>query len=82
MSIAMEQFGLDGQSSESRAFTGLGRPAFPYRLQCRTCGFEPFDAIAPPPRCTKCFGSAWERFAFPGSLLMRVDRRADNGPAL
>lgn len=70
MSIAMEKFGSNEQFSEYNASSALQSPAFPYRLQCRTCGFEPLDAITPPPRCPKCSGHSWERFAFPRSLLM------------
>ena len=78
MSIAMERFGSYEQLSESRVSGGMPDSAFPYRLQCRSCGFEPDDAIIAPPRCPKCHGSAWERFAFPRNLLMNADRRADN----
>jgi hypothetical protein len=82
MSIAMERFGSYEQLSESRISSGLRDSAFRYRLQCRACGFEPVDAIIGPPRCPKCHGSAWERFAFSRSLLMNADRRADSSPAL
>jgi len=82
VSISMERFGSFEQLSESRVSSGLRGSAFPYRLQCRACGFEPVDAIIGPPRCPKCHGSAWERFAFPRNLLMNADRRANNSPAL
>lgn len=82
MSIAMERFGSNEQLSESGALNGLRSPAFPYRLQCRACGFEPVDAITRPLRCPKCTGRAWERFAFPRSLLISADRRANDSPAL
>jgi predicted Zn-ribbon and HTH transcriptional regulator len=70
MSIAMEHFGSSEQFSEYDASSALQSPAFPYHLQCRTCGFEPLDVITPPPRCPKCMCHSWERFAFPRSLLM------------
>jgi len=81
MSIGMERFGSIGQRSESDAASEFRNPAFPFRLQCRACGFEPADAIIAPPRCPKCKGSAWEQFAFPGSLLMNASRYSSNRPA-
>jgi hypothetical protein len=75
MSIAMERFGSSEPASECRVSSGLSDRVFPFRLQCRSCGFEPFDAISPPPRCPKCAGQSWERFAYPGSLLMFADQR-------
>jgi hypothetical protein len=77
MSIAMERFGSNEKASESRIAVGIGNPAFPYRLQCPTCGFESTDPINPPPRCPKCAGHSWERIVFPGSLLTHANRRAD-----
>ena len=82
MSIAMERFGLSEQLPKSRASSGLRSAECPYRLQCRACGFEPVDAIASPLRCPKCAGSAWERFAFPRSLLMHAHQHSDDSPAL
>jgi predicted Zn-ribbon and HTH transcriptional regulator len=82
MSIAIERFGSNEQSSDSLASSGLRIPVFPYRLQCHACGFEPFDAIAPPQHCPKCFRHSWERFAFPRSLLLQVDRCANDRTAL
>ena len=82
MSISMERFGSNEQLSESRVSSGSRGPAFPYRLQCRACGFEPDDAIAPPPRCRKCDGRTWERYAFPGNLLVNANRRANDSRAL
>jgi hypothetical protein len=78
MSIAMERFGSNEQLWESRVSSGSRGPAFPYRLQCRSCGFEPEDAITRPRRCPKCHGSAWERFAFPRSLLTTAERCTSN----
>jgi len=78
MSIAVDQFGSNEQRSETVASNGFRSAEFPYRLQCRNCGYERFDAIARPPQCPKCAGSSWERFAFPGSLLINADRRAPN----
>jgi hypothetical protein len=82
MSISMERFGSYEQLSDSRLSSGSPGPIFPYRLQCRSCGFEPADAITRPLHCPKCHGSAWERFAFPRNLLINADRLANNSPAL
>jgi hypothetical protein len=76
MSIAMERFGSKEPVLEAVASGGLQIQAYPYRLQCRECGFEPVDAMALPPRCMKCGGNSWEQFASPGSLLVSADRIA------
>jgi hypothetical protein len=81
MSISMERFGMDEQRPEPLGSNGLAGPSFPYRLQCRTCGFEPQGAIIPPSRCPKCASHSWERFAFPGSALLRSDDVATGRPA-
>jgi hypothetical protein len=78
MSIAMERFGLNEQLSKSQASSELPNLMFPYRLQCRACGYEAIDVIAPPPHCPKCAGHSWERLAFPGSLLMQVGGSASD----
>ena len=46
---------------------------YPYRMQCRACGFEPLDASIAPLRCPKCATTSWERYTIPGSLLMDAD---------
>lgn len=79
MSISMEQFGSH-ERMESRAARALPTKTFPFRLQCRSCGFEPEDAIIAPPRCPKCAASAWERFAYPRCLLTGAGRRPYNKP--
>jgi hypothetical protein len=81
MSIAMEKFGSNEESSESRASSRPNNSLFPYRMECRTCGFEPLVGNAPPSRCPKCGGHSWQRFVFPRSLLMHVDRKGSNSPA-
>jgi rubrerythrin len=73
----MERFGSSEPASELGASGKWRGPEFPYRLQCRACGFEPFDVIKPPSRCPKCARSAWERFAFPGSLLINAERSGE-----
>jgi hypothetical protein len=83
MSIAMEPFGSDEQGPELPVSDGWRSAVFPYRLQCRACGFEPMAARIPRgERCEKCNSCSWERFAFPRSLLINADRRAGNSPEL
>ena len=52
-----------------RAFLALdAAPHAPVlKAQCRCCSFEPEDPFLLPPRCPKCHGSSWERFARPGA---------------
>jgi len=40
-----------------------------FRLQCRSCGFEPDDVVTIPRACPKCHAQSWERFTRPGSIL-------------
>jgi hypothetical protein len=77
MSISMEHFGLQDRTIEPIASAGLRGAQFPYRVQCRSCGFEPLDAIASPWRCPKCAASAYEKYIIPGSLLIDADHRAN-----
>jgi predicted Zn-ribbon and HTH transcriptional regulator len=76
MSISMEPFESHEQLSQSHPSNGLPALIFPYRLQCRACGFEPADAITAPQRCIKCNRSAFERFPLPKSLLKSSDQRS------
>jgi len=70
MSISMPEFSPDRSSENPGSSIGFQRVRFPYRIQCRACGFEPLDAVTPPPRCPKCAGGAWERFVIPRSLVL------------
>jgi rubredoxin len=79
MSIAMEIFGMTEQPAKFGASIEMPGHLFPYRLQCRACGFEPLDAIVPPPRCPKCAAGAWERLPIPRSLLMNATRQFPRG---
>jgi hypothetical protein len=81
MSIAMENFGMTEQPARFGESIPMPGRLFPYRLQCRACGFEPLGAIVPPPRCPKCAAGAWERFAIPRSLLMNATRQFPRGQA-
>jgi hypothetical protein len=80
MSIDMEHFGSTEHRDLSYATNKLVPGAYPYRLQCRACGFEPEEAIVAPPRCPKCASSSWERFAYPRSLLGGFGRRMYERP--
>jgi len=82
MSIAMDRFGLNEQGMNSGASDASPSAAFPYRLQCRGCGFEPENAVTPPHICPKCSGSSWERFAAPRSLLIFADSHPKPGRGL
>jgi hypothetical protein len=49
-------------------------PAFPrlrvpWQRECHYCGYEPEDFFAPPARCPKCGGSAWQAVFKAGGLL-------------
>jgi len=77
----MEKFGMTDEPTKFRASIVVPGRVSPYRLQCRACGFEPLDAIVAPKRCPKCACRAWERFAFPRSLLMNATRRTPRGAA-
>jgi hypothetical protein len=77
MSIAMGRFESSAQLLESPALTELRNLLFPYHQQCRSCGFEPNDMSAPPLRCPKCAGYAWERFPYPRSLLAQANRHME-----
>jgi hypothetical protein len=74
----MERYGINEQMSEFRVWGGSRGPVFPYRLQCHTCGFERADDSDSSPRCPKCGGHSWERFASPGSLLTNNDQYNSN----
>ena len=80
MSIDMEHFGSRDQRAQSAALVDSPPTAFPYRLQCRGCGFESPDAIIAPRRCPKCASSSWERFAYPRSLMTGPGRRTYQRP--
>jgi hypothetical protein len=78
MSIAIERFGSSANALESSELNPTPSPAFPFRMQCRACGFEPDNAITPPKRCPKCAGHVFERFILPRSLLEFAEQRTDN----
>jgi hypothetical protein len=77
MSIAMDRYNNNEQMPDDRVSSGWPGLLLPYRMQCRSCGFEPTDILTPPPFCPKCASSAWELFVSPGSLLTNNDNYAE-----
>ncbi|HWB53770.1 MAG TPA: hypothetical protein VG722_06245 [Tepidisphaeraceae bacterium] len=73
MSISMDRFGSHGHFATYNPFQSPDRIAI-FTLQCRSCGFEPADAVVAPRCCPKCHGQAWERFVRPGSVLENAER--------
>jgi len=74
MSISMERFGSQGQFATFDPHAQSLRRVAIFTLQCRSCGFEPDDAVVPPKICPKCHSESWERFAKPGSILNNAVR--------
>lgn len=77
MSIAMERFASEGHFATYDPYQQhhLPQPQVAvFRLQCRSCGFEPDAFVTPPRVCPKCHGESWERFARPGSILENAQR--------
>lgn len=74
MSISMERFGVHGLFATYDPHALVQSRVAVFQLQCRSCGFEPADAIRAPQLCPKCHGEAWERFAMPGSILADANR--------
>lgn len=74
MSISMDRFGSEGQFATFDPYRVERPHSMVFRLQCRSCGFEPGDTVTKPKLCPKCRGSHWERFARPGSILDNADR--------
>ena len=74
MSISMEKFASEGHFATYNPFPPSERRVNVFSLQCRSCGFEPDEAVTPPRLCPKCHGNAWERFARPGSILDNANR--------
>ncbi|HEY1686315.1 MAG TPA: hypothetical protein VGG19_16225 [Tepidisphaeraceae bacterium] len=73
MSISMEKFGSTGHFATYNPFE-TSAPIAIFTLQCRSCGFEPADAVVAPRCCPKCHAQAWERFVRPGSVLENAER--------
>jgi hypothetical protein len=56
------------------AFAAQSAKVDMFNLQCASCGFEPENCVTPPKLCPKCHGTAWERYARPGSILDNAKR--------
>lgn len=74
MSISMDQFASEGQFATYDPYRVVEPSAMVFRLQCRSCGFEPEETVVAPKLCPKCHGNRWERFARPGSILDNANR--------
>ena len=74
MSISMERFGSDGHFATYHPVTAGVQRVTIFQLQCRSCGYEPEQAVTPPRLCPKCHGESWERYARPGSILDNANR--------
>ena len=74
MSISMDRFESHGQFPTFDPFASSAHRVAVFQMQCRSCGFEPEDVVAPPKICPKCHGESWERFAKPGGILDNANR--------
>jgi rubrerythrin len=72
--ISMERFGSTGQFVTYDPFAKSPSRIVVFQLQCRSCGYEPADAVVAPRICPKCHGESFERFARPGSILANAER--------
>jgi predicted Zn-ribbon and HTH transcriptional regulator len=75
MSISMEQFASHGHFASYDPFPRPTQRIAIFTLACRSCGFEPEDAVVAPRICPKCHSTGWERFARPGSILENANRQ-------
>src|SRR4051812_28366813 len=74
MSISMDRAGAEGDFTAYGAYQDAVPRVAVFQLQCRSCGFEPENAVVAPKICPKCHGESWERFARPGSILENATR--------
>ncbi|HEX4124348.1 MAG TPA: hypothetical protein VHY37_06440 [Tepidisphaeraceae bacterium] len=74
MSISMERFSSQGQFASYDPHIAAVKSIGVFTVQCRSCGYEPEQVVTPPRICPKCHGTAWERFARPGSILSNAER--------
>lgn len=73
MSIGMEPFASEGHFATYTPRAIPGSETI-FTMQCRSCGFEPEQAVTAPRICPKCHAKSWERFARPGSILANAAR--------
>jgi hypothetical protein len=74
MSISMEAFASEGHYPTYDPFRSAPQTVAVFRLQCRSCGFEPDDTVVAPRLCPKCHSKSWERYTRPGSILQNANR--------
>jgi len=74
MPVSMDGFRTIGQFATYDPFAKADRSVAVFQIQCRSCGYEPADAVSPPSVCPKCNGTSFERFARPGSILENAER--------
>jgi hypothetical protein len=74
MSIQMEPFASEGHFPTYDPYQAAPVKVAMFQLQCRSCGFEPEDAVVAPRLCPKCHGNSWERYTRPGSILDNARR--------
>ena len=74
MSISMEPFASAGHFATYDPFRAAPQTVAVFRMQCRSCGFEPDDTVVAPPLCPKCHSKSWERYTRPGSILANANR--------
>jgi hypothetical protein len=74
MSIQMEAFASEGHFPTYDPYQAAPAKVAMFQLQCRSCGFEPEDAVVAPRLCPKCHSNSWERYTRPGSILDNAKR--------
>ena len=62
MSIQMEPFPSEGHFPTYDPYQAAPLKVAMFQLQCRSCGFEPEDAVVAPRLCPKCHSNSWERY--------------------
>lgn len=74
MAIGIEPFASEGHFVTYDPFAAAPQKVAMFQLQCRSCGFEPENAVVAPRLCPKCHCNSWERYTRPGSILDNADR--------
>jgi hypothetical protein len=74
MSISLDNLASEGHFASFDPHVPLAPRVAVVIVQCRCCGFEPDEAVVPPPICPKCHGRSWERIPRPGGILKNADR--------
>jgi len=74
MSISFEAFASEGHFVTYDPFRSAPQKVAMFRLECRSCGYEPDDVVTAPRLCPKCHANSWERTTRPGSILENANR--------